>query len=64
MSRIRRWRNKSAVQPSPSNSGVVKVFTTGTVVQVFSLAGRVATDVWSDSPRPLDGIEVGIAREQ
>ena len=29
---------------------VVKVFTTGTVVQVFSLAGSVATDVWSDSP--------------
>ncbi len=31
-----------------TGGAVVEVFTTGTVVQVFLLAGRVATEAWSD----------------
>jgi len=31
-----------------AKAAVVEVFTTGTVVQVFSLAGSLATDVWTD----------------
>lgn len=34
------------IEPSPGT--VVKVFSTGTVVQVFLLADSVATDVWSN----------------
>jgi len=39
---------EAAAEVEPTKAAVVKVFTTGTVVQVFSLAGSVATDVWTD----------------
>jgi uncharacterized protein YbcI len=37
-------------QIEPSTGMVVKLFTTGTVVQVFLLSGKVATDVYSNGP--------------
>ena len=43
---------EAGAEVEAAGGAVVKVFTTGTVVQVFSLAGRVPTDVWSDSPPP------------
>jgi uncharacterized protein YbcI len=38
----------AAAEVEPAAGAVVKVFTTGTIVQVFLLAEKVATDVWSD----------------
>jgi uncharacterized protein YbcI len=40
---------EAAAEVETTTGTAVKIFTTGTVVQVFSLAGSVATDVWSDS---------------
>ena len=42
---------QAGAEVQPASGAVLKVFTTGTVVQVFSLAGSVQTDVWSDSGR-------------
>ncbi len=41
----------------PGTGSVVKVFSTGTVVQVFLLAGSVETDVWSDRRTPGHKLE-------
>jgi len=38
---------EAAAEVEPATGTVVKAFTTGTVVQVFLLAGRVETDTWS-----------------
>jgi len=38
---------EAAAEVEPATGTVVKAFTTGTVVQVFLLAGRVPTDTWS-----------------
>ena len=38
---------EAAAEVEPSTGTVVKVFTSGTVVQVFLLASSVATDSWS-----------------
>jgi len=46
-----RVRDASA-EIEPRTGCVAKVFTTGTVVQVFLLAGNVATDVYSDGQAP------------
>ncbi len=40
-----------------SSGTVVKVFTTGTEVQVFRLAGHVPTDTWSGNGNGLESIE-------
>jgi hypothetical protein len=37
---------EAAAEVEPASGTVVKAFTTGTVVQVFLLAGGVPTDVW------------------
>jgi uncharacterized protein YbcI len=39
---------EAAAEIEPSAGTVVKVFSTGTVVQVFLLADSVETDVWSN----------------
>jgi uncharacterized protein YbcI len=39
---------EAAAEIEPGTGSVVKVFATGTVVQVFLLADRVATDVYSN----------------
>jgi uncharacterized protein YbcI len=36
----------------PNTGTVIRTFTTGTVVQVFLLADKVETDVWSSDPAP------------
>ena len=38
-----------------STGTVVKVFTTGTEVQVFRLAGSVPTDTWTGNGNKADG---------
>ena len=38
---------EATAEIEPSSGTVVKVFTTGTEVQVFRLAGHVPTDTWS-----------------
>jgi hypothetical protein len=42
---------EAAAEVEPATGTIVKAFTTGTVVQVYLLAGRVATDTWSGSGR-------------
>jgi uncharacterized protein YbcI len=39
---------EATAEIDPSTGTVVKTFTSGTVVQVFLLADKVETDVWSD----------------
>lgn len=41
---------EAAAEIEPATGTVVKVFTTGTTVQVFLLAGDVPASSWSDSP--------------
>ena len=43
---------EATVEIEPSTGTVVKVFATGTAEQVFLLAGRVATDVYSNGRKP------------
>ena len=38
---------EAVIEVEPASGTVVKAFTTGTVVQVFLLAQKVATDSWS-----------------
>jgi uncharacterized protein YbcI len=40
---------EATAEIEPASGAVVQAFTTGTVVQVFLLAGSVPTDTWSDS---------------
>ena len=42
---------EAAVQVDATTGTVVKAFTSGTVVQVFLLAGRVPTESWSGNGR-------------
>jgi uncharacterized protein YbcI len=42
---------EAAVEVEPATGTVVKAFTTGTVVQVFLLAGSVPGETWSGSGR-------------
>jgi uncharacterized protein YbcI len=42
---------EAAVEVEPPTGSVVKAFTTGTVVQVFLLAGKVPAATWSGSGR-------------
>ncbi len=46
--------SKAAAEIEPTTGMVIKVFTTGTVVQVFLLADNVETDAWSNRERPED----------
>jgi uncharacterized protein YbcI len=46
---------EAAAEIEPSTGTVVKVFTTGTEVQVFRLAGDVPTDTWTGKGKELDG---------
>jgi uncharacterized protein YbcI len=43
---------EASAEIEPSTGNVVKVFASGTVVQVFLLAGSVATDVYSNGRKP------------
>jgi uncharacterized protein YbcI len=45
--------HEATAEIEPATGTVVRVFTSGTVVQVFLLADKVATDAWSDS-KPTD----------
>ncbi len=38
---------EATAQVEPASGAVVQAFTTGTVVQVFQLAGNAATETWS-----------------
>jgi uncharacterized protein YbcI len=40
---------EAAAETPPTESAMVAAFTTGTTVQVFLLAERIAADTWSDS---------------
>ena len=40
---------EAAAEVEPASGAVVHAFTTGTMVQVFLLAGSVPADTWSDS---------------
>lgn len=42
---------EAAVEVDPATGAVVQAFTTGTVVQVFLLAGKVPAGSWSGSAR-------------
>jgi len=39
---------EAATEIEPASGAVVQAFTTGTVVQVFLLAGRAPTETWSN----------------
>src|SRR4051812_5580687 len=45
---------EATAEIEPESGAVVQAFTTGTVVQVFQLAGTVPTETWSEG-RPGDG---------
>jgi len=40
---------EATAEIEPASGAVVQAFTTGTVVQVFLLAGNAATEVWSEN---------------
>src|ERR1700686_4978961 len=40
---------EAAAEIEPTSGAVVQAFTTGTVVQVFQLAGKMRADTWSGS---------------
>ena len=46
---------EATAEVEPATGAVVQAFTTGTVVQVFLLAGSLATDTWSN-----DGPALGV----
>ena len=46
---------EASAEVASASDAVVNVFTTGTVVQVFLLAGAVPAGTWSDSERGDDG---------
>jgi uncharacterized protein YbcI len=48
---------EAAAEIEPSTGMVAKVFTTGTVVQVFLLADSVETQIWSDGNVPGRSLE-------
>lgn len=43
---------EATAEIEPASGVVVQAFTTGTVVQVFLLAGNVSTEAWSSDPSP------------
>jgi uncharacterized protein YbcI len=49
--------HEATAEIETSSGTVVKVFTTGTEVQVFRLAGHVPTDTWSGNGNGLESIE-------
>jgi hypothetical protein len=40
---------EATAELEPASGAVVQAFTTGTVVQVFLLAGSVPTETWSEN---------------
>jgi uncharacterized protein YbcI len=46
---------EATAEIEPTSGAVVQAFTTGTVVQVFLLAGNSATETWSESAPISDG---------
>jgi uncharacterized protein YbcI len=52
---------EAAAEVEPATGTVVKVFTTGTVVQVYLLAGSVPADTWSGDGEVTDPAKGGRA---
>jgi len=46
---------EATAEIEPSNGTVIKAFASGTVVQVYLLADKVATDIWSNDRPPEKG---------
>jgi uncharacterized protein YbcI len=53
---------EAAAEVEPATGSVVKVFTTGTVVQVFLLARGAPADTWSGDGEVIDPEKAGRAR--
>ncbi len=47
---------EAAVEVEPNSGAVIHAFTSGTMVQVFRLSGRISQETWnSREPRPVSG---------